>query len=250
MSNDNGPKGPLPDSFDDKVMLHVNRVYAITINPVDGHQYFVGRPKDGITSNGRLEKFKSYWTSHSPLSKIALYAKFWMNTELSEPVRGDSATQRPRLHLHGVIRFDDIEGIKQFLLYEAVDLSAICRYDIKPLEDWMTWRRYMYKQAFLGLPCMKNYILDEPDEIFKWPTEITIPKTGLCDDVPPDTNATGSLEDMNTKQLKQQLKKQLKTKRGRKKKNIFKPESIGQLINPDDNEYNKTQETSESIKEI
>lgn len=139
--------------------LNIGNVYTFNVNPEDKYQYFTA-PKRHVTENGRLEQFEIYWrsmfdsiTEHN----IGLY----LQTELSEPITGQSKNQSSRLHFHGYIEFEDIHSLKWFLLYGTVLLSRVSTYEIDTIADPDHWYGYVHKQKFLGLPDISTCGMEE-----------------------------------------------------------------------------------------
>jgi len=77
-------------------------------------------------------------------------------------LRGNRRPEKaiPRLHYHGVIYFTNIDSIRWFLMYGAVDLSRVCSYNIEPIKDRDQWVQYCTKQEFLKWPVVHSYHYD------------------------------------------------------------------------------------------
>lgn len=112
--------------------------YTITINPSDDYQYF-GKPD-------RMTKFKNFMYEQF-LSWPQFGIHYYFNYELSEPTTNALKSQGiPRLHLHGIIKFNSNKSIKHFLLNELYKISKYSIYEIDTIKDPQLWCNYCQKQ--------------------------------------------------------------------------------------------------------
>lgn len=83
--------------------------------------------------------------------------KYHLKLEISEPQYGQIGTL-PRVHYHGVLRFETYESVVQFLLIGISKLCSIGRYQFNPLRPEY-WKRYINKQQhiFKNSITLKNH---------------------------------------------------------------------------------------------
>lgn len=134
--------------------LQARTLYALTINPSDKLQYF------GLPYKDRLKK--SHDSIVKLLSELCHYKiSYWFNTEVSTPTTNSDNMHLvgSRIHLHGVIRFNDKDALFYFLLEFMTLLCKTSNWDIKPVTDPTAWYEYCKKE-----PCL-NHIY-EIDNLF------------------------------------------------------------------------------------
>lgn len=143
-------------------MLKRGVVYAITINPDDKHQYYkVPDPLVQVWKE-RLEAFQKSWKTTFYKMFDMYETTYNMRIEISEPLDGSDAV--PRLHFHGIIRFDTDNAIMEFLLVNLRALKTMSRVKIKPIDDIEIWYNYCMKQSYLPLGYLHhglNWTLEE-----------------------------------------------------------------------------------------
>lgn len=121
---------PLKDS-----MFVPGRLYSITINPEDTHQYY-------RSDKNRIEQSIRYYKK-----KFQQYNwEYVLVPEISTP---NNSKSLPRVHFHGIIAFRNIQQVMQWYNCIAVELSRICYYDIDILNQYDKWNEYMYKNDYI-----------------------------------------------------------------------------------------------------
>lgn len=131
-----------------------NTWYAITINPQDQHQYF-GKEQ-------RFNAFKNFWNTQF-LTFPSMKIDYHFNIELSEPQKLMHNSGGPRLHMHGIIRFNTNHSIFKFLLNVLGELNKYGIIDIDTISDMKYWLAYITKQEHI-FKCSKP-ILTNNDTI-------------------------------------------------------------------------------------
>lgn len=113
--------------------------YAVTINPIDQHQY-LGKPL-------RLMLFKRFVKEQLEKLFSGTNTMCYFAIEISEPrgmrIQGFAG---PRLHLHGILRFGNNYEVKEFLLKRYYALLRFAAVDIDEVKDKHIWLQYMRKQ--------------------------------------------------------------------------------------------------------
>lgn len=152
------PKAEVEGNADTKVFLAKPGVYAFTVNPEDklGQQWCPVKKSKG--DHDRLERFTAKLTKDLNDILFGIGIDYMLVIEASEPIRGNHAPgkQKSRLHGHGLIRFNTIDSIRDFLLYVTPQLDQIASYKIDYLNDPDVWHRYCHKQQFLHFPMISN----------------------------------------------------------------------------------------------
>lgn len=131
-------------SANTELFYKANILYAITINPDDSKQY---NKRETKNLYDRMAKVKAY-INETMLCLPQFSIEYELYLELSEP--SDSTFGRyPRIHVHGLIRFDNNKSINQWLLYEfyrIMEHNMIC---IKPIDNLLEWEKYCKKQQHI-----------------------------------------------------------------------------------------------------
>jgi len=116
----------------------IGTLYAVTLNPCDVHQY--------ILKPDRKTKIKTLYREILETCNCRYHFKL----EFSEP-RGMRVKDYfgPRLHFHGLIRFDNKEQLHDFLFKTY---HMLCKYgslDIDICNDPSVWMDYINKQKII-----------------------------------------------------------------------------------------------------
>lgn len=138
MTNNNAENQP----EEPKAFYESNKIYEITLNPDNRHQYF-----DNIV---REKKCIDYMIKM--LTPLQERCKWELYPELSEPRHANHETGLPRWHWHGKIIFQTDEDIVFWLLTYQIKLQQ--HMDIK-ISDYRPdyWPLYIKKQTY-----MKKYL--------------------------------------------------------------------------------------------
>lgn len=114
----------------------LNKAYSITINPDDHHQGLICK-----TSHSRLVHVKQLVENiFEPFEEDIRYI---LHLDISEP--REIIKNYPRIHFHGAILFDNLKGIRDFLLVVLRKLSVMGYVDIDTCDDKKTWSKYCKK---------------------------------------------------------------------------------------------------------
>lgn len=134
-------------------LLRPKVVYSITINPNDSCQYYPKNyPGDWQV---RMDAFKQNWSKRF-IELLSLFdIDYWLQIECSEPFRSGNQSE-PRLHFHGLIRFQTPESVMQFLLNASHWLLTWSNFKIDSIEDPEEWIDYSEKHTFLPFPAIDN----------------------------------------------------------------------------------------------
>jgi len=116
----------------------IGTLYAVTLNPCDVHQY--------ILKPDRRTKIKTMYREILDTCNC----KYHFKLEFSEP-RGMRVKDYfgPRLHFHGIMRFDNKEQVYEFL---NKTFHLLCKYgtvDIDICNDLTVWLEYINKQKVI-----------------------------------------------------------------------------------------------------
>lgn len=118
-------------------------IYEISINACNKYQY----ANDPLRSTKAIQFYKS--CIKSQLSDICQY---YFTFEISEPKYGVDGKPITRIHLHGVIKFNDIESILKFHETRFNNLISTCSVQMNMYrKDYWPW--YIHKQSHM----MKSY---------------------------------------------------------------------------------------------
>lgn len=112
-------------------------LYSITVNPDDKFQY--------LGKSDRMQSFRNLIAGifvKYPQQKTDYY----LMVELSEPREVNPPGVGPRLHIHGMIRFNSNKAVKQFLLTDFYQLTRLGHVDIDVVNDFEYWDDYIHKQ--------------------------------------------------------------------------------------------------------
>ncbi len=119
------------------VFYKVGDLYSVTLNPPNQHQYF-GKPK-------RFSLFYDF--VNTQLLRIGGRYVFYI--ELSEP-RGFKTAREfmgPRLHLHGIVWFEDKASLRSFLSAGYYSLTRWTSTDFDTIDNIKVWKKYIQKQS-------------------------------------------------------------------------------------------------------
>lgn len=126
-----------------KIFYEINKNYAITIAPNDIHQFTKNdnRALMSMDDEFRIQRVMgSLWKRLSPFNS---YIRYILHVDISEPRNMNS--NLPRIHFHGVIRFDDNRDIRKWLLKILPELNIIGIVDIDTIDDPVFWEKYCKK---------------------------------------------------------------------------------------------------------
>lgn len=116
----------------------IGTLYAVTLNPCDVHQY--------ILKPDRKTKIKTLYREILETCNCRYHFKM----EFSEPFGMRLKDYYgPRLHMHGLIRFDNKEQLHDFLFKT---FHLLCKYgtlDIDICNDPSVWMEYINKQKII-----------------------------------------------------------------------------------------------------
>lgn len=129
--------------------IQLSQLYTFNVNPSDTYQYFK-KPQRSADYVPRHKAFNRYW-SHMLNAFSEYEVEFYLQTEISEPVTGESNHQRSRYHFHGYIQFPTVSSLRWFLSYGTVLLADTSTYKIDTINDPDHWYNYVHKQEFLQL---------------------------------------------------------------------------------------------------
>lgn len=122
-------------TLESKRFYVTDQVYAVTIQPDDMRQHY-GKQK-------RLFLFRrDYYNDFFLMPKYGIEYKFQI--ELSEPRQ--SVTNKPRLHMHGWVRFKTEYAVFRWLYSVMPKLLVSARLEITKCTDIEVWESYMSKQ--------------------------------------------------------------------------------------------------------
>ncbi len=113
--------------------------YSVTLNPPDDHQYF--------NSGNRFSKFYDFVQK----MLLTMGGRYVFFIELSEP-RGfhpQGKFKGPRLHLHGIVYYEDKQQLRQFLCSGYYGLTRWTATDIDTISDMTVWKQYIQKQSIV-----------------------------------------------------------------------------------------------------
>ncbi len=123
--------------------------YAITINPIDQHQYF--------SSAQRMIQFRDFIYEQTMSWKW----KYEMFIEISEPrnmkTHGYSG---PRMHLHGFFVFRNTKELAMFLLHGYREITRYASIDIDTISDHPKWMEYCAKQKLFKRNRISSFMDD------------------------------------------------------------------------------------------
>lgn len=118
----------------------IDTYYAITIQPDDKIQFC------GTDHMARINKFRQYYYSMFQDYK----APYYINIEISEPLGSlPNKSVGPRLHIHGIIKFNTKKQILKFLLVQMHTILKQARLEISEINDKTAWWKYIHKQKLL-----------------------------------------------------------------------------------------------------
>lgn len=122
-------------------LFDVGKLYSITINPDDKHQY--------IDEPDRCQKLHSYWSK-----QLARHSwEYNLYAEFSNPLNSKSF---PRYHFHGIISFKTKGQLRRWYTTTARALSKISYYDIDTIGDIKHWQSYCKKNQSIMNLIMKD----------------------------------------------------------------------------------------------
>ncbi len=119
-----------------KLFYQKNKTYSITINPSDQCQYYENK-----RTETRINKIRTHIADY--LKQAGIHYYLWW--DVSMPYKNIKYNYRPRIHLHGVIRFSTFNGINKFLCYALPHLAGIALIDIDVMNDKEIWIHYCTK---------------------------------------------------------------------------------------------------------
>lgn len=135
----------------------IESTYAITIQPGDNLQFL----NKNYTSDSRLLRFRQHYME---ILRDNLITNYYFKIELSEP-KGDLNDHHAgsRLHLHGIIMFDNKKQIINFLLKGLKNIKDKARITIKKIssqDNLKIWWDYINKQKLISndITTLSNYI--------------------------------------------------------------------------------------------
>lgn len=146
-----------------------NTWYAITICPDDIHQ------KTDKSCENRYNRFRKYMVKE--ISQFELNnTDISLVIEISEPHGSQKKGYLgPRLHAHGIIKFNNRAGIQYFLLKGYHMLLHYNIVDIDTIDDMSFWMKY----------CNKQHVLPQDRKINYHLMENVIKDIRLCEESPP-----------------------------------------------------------------
>lgn len=127
----------------------LTNAYAVTISPDNQHQHFNCKVN-------RLKQFKQSWND-----KLSIYnngTDYVFNIEIS---------QHGRLHLHGVLKFNHYDQIKNHYLNAIHMLESISKLEIKKITSISNWRNYCDKQQHIIRICPISNLYNDWDGIIE-----------------------------------------------------------------------------------
>lgn len=127
----------------DKEFYKVNKLYSVTLNPVDQSQFL-----------GKLDRYKKFHTRiYNVLMDVG--CKYDLYIEISEPRSTKNKEMflqgyaGPRLHLHGIIQFTTRKMLQKFLLQGFYKITRISSLAIDHIDNLEQWHKYCTKQHIL-----------------------------------------------------------------------------------------------------
>lgn len=139
MEKNTSVKSYMPD------MLQIGIEYSLTINPDNAHQYL-------LKKDDRMEMVHNYLFNYH-LYKLKDHCNFALYPEFSNP-NADTKGSVTRMHYHGKIKFNNIEGI--FMWYNSIynGLKKISFIEIDTIDNHQTWKNYYSKnKVVMSLLC-------------------------------------------------------------------------------------------------
>lgn len=119
-------------------MFQLKTDYALTLNAEDQHGNF----------DDRITRMIKYYRKR--LSK--LHFEYKLHTEISTPLDG----RPPRVHLHGIMNFDNITQLKRWYNTDAELLSRSMHVDIDTIGNITEWSVYCSKNQIIMGDLTKN----------------------------------------------------------------------------------------------
>lgn len=114
--------------------------YSITLSPPDKYQFLKAKVN-------RYRKFHNFVYANT----IGWRFDYNLFIELSEPKECPYESRGPRLHLHGVIRFNTVQEIFKFLSLQYAMLLSWTRVNIDTIKELPVWTTYCTKQRFMPI---------------------------------------------------------------------------------------------------
>lgn len=146
------------------VFYEPNKLYAITVNADDEHQYW-GKPDRG-------RRCKAFYFEKL-MCALNPYAHYVCYLELSEPLNNGTELVKksgPRYHIHGTFVLKSKKLTRGFLELGLYMLSLHVNYKIGPVNDVRVWAKYITKhQDIIREPPFTNntdMVIDWNDEDF------------------------------------------------------------------------------------
>lgn len=130
-------------------MLKLNTEYAITINPDDNLQCF--------DDSNRIHKV----IVKTKRILYKLQCEYILYPEISHPMN-TSRTSGPRVHFHGVIKFDNIYQLIRWYDTSYTALKKSTYFDMDTIEDRPAWIKYCTKNKKLMKKICKTLKLEYP----------------------------------------------------------------------------------------
>lgn len=124
-------------NLDNSPFFVKDKWYSITVNPDDPCQFF-GKAD-------RLERFTNH-LNEKLMRYHKLKIEYLFCIELSEPHVGKYGSKGPRLHTHGIIKFNSNAGLREWLMIEYGNLLNHAIVDIDTISDMDRWIHYCFKQ--------------------------------------------------------------------------------------------------------
>ncbi len=123
-----------PDGF-----YVIGEKYSVTLNPPDNHQYF-----------GKKDRFHLFYNFVNE-QMLMLGGRYVFFIELSEPNGFHTALsfKGPRLHLHGIVWFEDGASLRTFLNTGMYSLTRWTALDFDIIDDMSVWKKYIQKQKIV-----------------------------------------------------------------------------------------------------
>lgn len=128
-----------------EVYYKIGVPYSVTVQPDDHHQYY----ESGV----RLKQFRD------KMAEVMLANTCCYNfvIELSEPhgsiLRHHSGA---RLHMHGIILFENISELAHYLMYDQARWCKCGRLEVDTITDMDVWIGYMKKQNIIKHRKVRN----------------------------------------------------------------------------------------------
>lgn len=123
-------------------MLDLKTTYTININPGDEHQYFETNSK--FSREDRLFHVCKYIQNihMHPLSQDCTYKLY---PEISDPNHKQESKAYNRIHFHGLIKFNTIEGLRQWYLWRHNAITKISHMTLDTIDNLETRKNYQTK---------------------------------------------------------------------------------------------------------